>query len=214
MPQIIVNAFVTLDGVMQAPGGPEEDPEAGFVHGGWMAPFDDEVVGQHITAGFADADAFLLGRKTYDIFASYWPKITDPAHAIATALNTRPKYVVSRHLERLDWHNARLLPGDLLSELRQLRAQPGQSVQTWGSTELLQTLRANDLVDEYRLFIFPLVLGTGKRLFGSGTRPAAFKRLASATGDQGATYLRLARDGLPRYGQMGDQDARTGGAAS
>jgi len=120
MPKIIVNAFLTLDGVMQAPGGPEEDPEGGFPHGGWQAPYGDEVTGRLIIEGIAEADGFLLGRKTYDIFANYWPKITDPNNLIATALNSRPKYVLSRSLERVTWNNSRLIKGDVLAEI-----QPG-----------------------------------------------------------------------------------------
>ena len=203
MPKIIVNAFLTLDGVMQAPGGPDEDREGGFLHGGWQAPYVDEVMGRLVTQGFADADGFLLGRKTYDIFANYWPKITDPENTIATALNARPKHVVSRSLERVAWNNAALLRGDVVAELRSLREQPGRSVQTWGSTDLLQTLLKNDLIDEYRLFIFPLVLGTGKRLFGTGTVPMALKQLESVTSGKGATYHRFGRGGAPAYGQMG-----------
>ena len=203
MPKIIVNAFLTLDGVMQAPGGPDEDPEGGFVHGGWQGPFSDDVMGRLITEGFADADGFLLGRKTYDIFSNYWPKVTDPANPIATALNARPKHVVSRGLERVDWNNSSLVQGDVVAKLRKLREQPGQSVQTWGSTDLMQTLLKNDLIDEYRLFIFPVVLGSGKRLFGSGTMPAAYKQVASATSSKGATYHRLERDGKPAYGEIG-----------
>ena len=203
MPKIIVNAFLTLDGVMQAPGGPDEDREGGFPHGGWQAPYDDDVLGQRVTAGFADADGFLLGRKTYDIFAGYWPRITDPNNPIATALNSRPKYVVSRSLERVTWNNSSLIRGDLVAGLRKLRQQAGRTLQTWGSTEVLQTLLQNDLIDEYRLFIFPVVLGSGKRLFGSGTAPAALKQLESVTSGKGGTYHRFERSGKPQYGQMG-----------
>ncbi len=203
MPKIIVNAFLTLDGVMQAPGGPDEDREGGFVHGGWQAPFADDVMGRLVTEGFADADGYLLGRKTYDIFANYWPRITDPANAIATALNTRPKYVVSRSLTRVTWNNSGLVKGDVVTELRRLRAQPGRTLQTWGSTDLLQTLQKNDLIDEYRLFIYPVVLGSGKKLFGSGTVPVALKQVATGTSEKGATYHRLERSGKPEYGQMG-----------
>ena len=109
MPKIVVNAFLTLDGVMQAPGGPEEDREGGFAHGGWQAPYSDDVMGRLVTEGITDADGFLLGRKTYDIFANYWPKVTDPNHPIATALNSRPKYVVSRSLDRVTWNNSSLI---------------------------------------------------------------------------------------------------------
>jgi dihydrofolate reductase len=203
MPKIIVNAFLTLDGVMQAPGGPDEDREGGFLHGGWQAPYVDDVMGRLVMEGFADADGFLLGRKTYDIFANYWPKVTDPDNQIASALNSRPKYVVSRSLERVTWNNSGLIKGDVVAELRKLRQQPGQGLHTWGSTDLLQTLLKNDLIDEYRLFIFPVVLGSGKRLFGSGTIPLALKPLEAVTSGKGATYHRLERSGKPEYGQMG-----------
>ncbi len=203
MPKIIVNAFLTLDGVMQAPGGPDEDPEGGFPHGGWQAPYVDDVMGPLVTEGTADADGFLLGRKTYDIFASYWPKVTDPGNPIATALNARPKYVVSRSLDRVLWNNSSLIKGDVVAEVRKLRQQPGRTVQTWGSTELLQTLLKNDLVDEFRLFMFPVVLGSGKRLFAGGTTPLSLRQVESVTSSKGATYHRLERAGKPAYGQMG-----------
>lgn len=203
MPKIVVNAFLTLDGVMQAPGGPDEDREGGFPHGGWQAPHVSEVTGRLVVEGFADADGFLLGRKTYDIFANYWPKITDPDNAIATALNSRPKYVLSRSLDQVAWNNASLIKGDTVAEIQKLREQPGRALHTWGSTDALQTLQKNDLIDEYRLFIFPVVLGSGKRLFGSGTVPAALKLMESATSGKGATYLRFERSGKPEYGQMG-----------
>jgi dihydrofolate reductase len=203
VPRIIVNAFLTLDGVMQAPGGPDEDREGGFPHGGWQAPYVDDVMGRVVTAGFADADGFLLGRKTYDLFATYWPKVTDPNNPIAVALNSRPKYVVSRSLERVTWNNSSLIKGEVVAELGRLRQQPGRTLQTWGSAELLQTLQKTDLIDEYRLFIFPVVLGSGKRLFGSGTAPVALKQVESVTSGKGATYHRLERSGKPQYGQMG-----------
>lgn len=203
MPKIVVNAFLTLDGVMQAPGGPGEDPENGFSHGGWQAPYADEVMGRLVTEGFADADGFLLGRKTYDIFAGYWPRITAPDNAIATALNSRPKYVASRSLERVTWNNSSLIKGDLVAEVRKLRQQPGRALHTWGSGDMLQTLLRNDLIDEYRLFIFPVVLGTGKRLFGRGTVPVALEQVESVTTGKGATYHRLERSGKPEYGRMG-----------
>ena len=203
MPKIIVNAFLTLDGVMQAPGGPEEDRDGGFLHGGWQAPYLDDVMGRLVTEGIVDADGFLLGRKTYDIFASYWPKVTDPNNVIATALNSRRKYVVSRGLDRVSWNNSSLIRGDVVAEIRKLGQQPGRSVQTWGSTDVLQTLLKHDLIDEYRLFIFPVVLGSGKRLFGSGTVPVALKQVESVTTGKGATYHRLVRGGKPEYGQIG-----------
>lgn len=203
MPKIVVNAFLTLDGVMQAPGGPDEDRESGFVHGGWMAPYSDDELDRIVVDGFADADGFLLGRKTYDIFAGYWPRFTDPANPVASALNARPKHVVSRRLERVDWNNSRLIEGDVVAGLQELRRQPGRTVQTWGSAELLQTLLEHDLVDEYRLFVFPVLLGTGKRLFAGGTAPAALRRVESVSGSKGGTYLRLERAGKPGYGRVG-----------
>jgi dihydrofolate reductase len=203
MPKIVVNAFLTLDGVMQAPGGPDEDRESGFAHGGWQAPVSDDLVGRIVIDGIADADGFLLGRKTYDIFANYWPKFTDPDHPIAIALNSRPKYVVSRSLDRVTWNNSRLIKGDVVAELQKLRQQPGRTVHTWGSTDLLQTLQKHDLIDEYRLFIYPVVLGSGKRLFGAGTVPLALKQVESVTTGKGATYHRFERAGKPEYGRIG-----------
>jgi dihydrofolate reductase len=203
MPKIVVNAFLTLDGVMQAPGGPDEDRDGGFSHGGWQAPYVDDVLLRLVTEGIADADGFLLGRRTYEIFASYWPKVTDPNNPIATALNSRPKYVVSRSLDRVTWNSSSLIKGDVVAELRQLRQQPGRTVQTWGSTEVLHTLMKNDLVDEYRLFVFPVVLGSGKRLFAEGAVPVALDPVQSVTSAKGGTYHRLVRSGKPQYGQMG-----------
>lgn len=203
MPKIVVNAFLTLDGVMQAPGGPDEDKESGFEHGGWQFPYDDKVMEEKIGEGFEDADGFLLGRKTYDIFSSYWPKFDDKKNPIATKLNALPKYVMSRKLKKLDWNNSHVISDDVLKELNDLRKKPGHSIQTWGSTDALQTLFKNDLIDEYRLYIFPLVLGTGKRLFGEGTIPKALKQLEVITSPTGAVYQRLESGGKPKYGKMG-----------
>ncbi|HET9594936.1 MAG TPA: dihydrofolate reductase family protein [Anaeromyxobacteraceae bacterium] len=203
MPKIVVNAFLTLDGVMQAPGGPDEDRDGGFPHGGWQAPYVDDDMGRLVTEGITDADGFLLGRKTYDIFASYWPKVTDPNNLIATALNSRPKHVVSRSLQRVTWNNSSLVKGEVVAEIRKLRQQPGRTVHTWGSTDLLQTLLKHDLIDEYRLFIFPVVLGSGKRLFASGTVPVALKLVESVMSSKGGTYHRFERGGKPEYGQIG-----------
>jgi dihydrofolate reductase len=203
MPKLIVNAFLTLDGVMQAPGGPDEDREGGFEHGGWQFPYTDDVAGKLITAGIAEASAFLLGRKTYDIFAGFWPKVTDPNNPVAAALNSRPKYVASRTLERVTWNNSSLIQGDLVAELQKLREQPGTGLHTWGSTDLLQTLLKHDLVDELRTWVFPVLLGTGKRLFRDGTRPAALELVESVTTAKGGVYLRYLRAGKPTYGTMG-----------
>lgn len=204
MPKIVVNAFTTLDGVMQAPGGPDEDPENGFKHGGWQAAFVEEMMGKLIVDGLEDADGFILGRKTYDIFSNYWPKITDPNNPIATTLNSRPKYVLSRTLQSVSWNNSSLLKGDVVAELQKLRKQPGKALHTWGSTDALKTFQENDLIDEYRLFIFPVVLGDGKRLFENGTKPVKFKTTESITSEKGTTFYRLAPDGAPEYGTVAD----------
>lgn len=204
MPKFIVNAFTTLDGVMQAPGGPEEDLENGFKHGGWQAPFSEEMVGKLIVDGLEDADGFILGRKTYDIFSNYWPNITDPNNPIATALNSRPKYVLSRTLNSVSWNNSSLIKGDVVAELQKLRAQPGKTLHTWGSTDALRTLQENDLIDEYRMFIFPVFLGDGKRLFGQGSKAVKFKKSELITTENGITFYRLTPDGAPEYGTVAD----------
>ena len=203
MRKLIVSTFLTLDGVMQAPGGPGEDDSGGFAHGGWSVNYWDEQMAQVMGEAMSRPFDLILGRKTYDIFANYWPKVTDPNNPIATALNSRPKYVVSRSLERVTWNNSRLIKGDVVAELRKLRQQPGRTLHTWGSADALQTLMKNDLIDEYRLLIFPVVLGSGKRLFGSGTVPVALKQVESVTTGKGGTYHRFERSGKPEYGQMG-----------
>ncbi len=171
MRKLVAGTFLTLDGVMQAPGGPDEDRDGGFRHGGWLVPFFDEKFSAIMTEWTKRADAFLLGRKTYEIFAAYWPKATDPADEIATALNTRPKFVASRTLAKVDWSNSTLLKGDVAGEVAKIKAQEGGEIQVHGSGNLLQILLRHDLIDTLRLWLFPVVLGTGKRLFGEGTIP-------------------------------------------
>lgn len=203
MAKLIVNAFVTLDGVMQAPGGPDEDPSGGFVHGGWQAPFDDDDMGRIITEGFEDADGYLLGRKTYDIFSNFWPKVTDPENPIANKLNTLPKYVVSRSLEKVEWNNSSLLKGETATAIKKLKDGPGRTIQTWGSTEILQIILENNLADEFRIFVFPVILGSGKKLFGSGISPLALKQEETIVSKGGGVFLRLKPNGKPEYGTMG-----------
>ena len=169
MPRIVVSEFVTLDGVMQAPGDPNEDRSGGFEHGGWQLPFFDDIFGKALTDAFASSGAMLLGRRTYEIFAAHWPNqpADDP---FAGTMNGMTKYVVSTTLdEPLAWQNSTLIKEDVVEALRKLRAEHGKDVQVIGSGELVQTLIANGLVDEYRLMIHPIVLGTGKRLFRDGT---------------------------------------------
>jgi dihydrofolate reductase len=189
---LTLHTFLTLDGVMQAPGGPEEDPEGGFEHGGWSFPYSDEDFGAAVTGWFAAADAFLLGRRTYDIFNGYWPKITDPADPVASKLNALPKYVASTTLQSVTWDNASLLGPDVAAEVATLKEQPGNELQVHGSGNLAQTLIEHDLIDEYRLLLFPVHVGRGKRLFGDSTRAAALRLTGTSTTSTGviiATYV-------------------------
>ena len=156
MRQIIAITQVTVDGIMQAPGGPEEDPSNGFTHGGWAMPFGDEVLRRVIDETMAEEFDMLLGRRTYQIFAAYWPH---QEGTIAKAFNQATKYVATRTLDRLDWKTSQRIRGDVVDGVRRLKAADGPALHVWGSSELLQTLIAADLVDEYRLWIAPVVLG-------------------------------------------------------
>jgi dihydrofolate reductase len=173
MRRLIAITQVTIDGVMQAPGGPEEDVANGFTHGGWAMHFGDEVMMQALNETIAGEFDLLLGRKTYEIFASYWPNQGD--NPIGKAFNRATKYVVTRTLERLDWKTSRRIGGSVVDDLGRLKATEGPDLHLWGSSALLQTLIASHLVDEYRLWIAPVVLGEGKRLFENGVPP---RRLA------------------------------------
>jgi dihydrofolate reductase len=201
MRKLVVGTFLTLDGVMQAPGGPDEDREGGFRHGGWLVPYFDEKFVQIMTEWTTRAGAFLLGRKTYEIFAEYWPR-ADPADQIGAALNTRPKFVASRTLERVTWSNSSLLKGDVAAEVAKLKAQDGGEIQVHGSGELLQTLLQSNLVDTLRLWFFPVVLGTGKRLFGRGTIPGSFRLVETRAVTTGAVLHVYQRAGNLRYGEV------------
>jgi dihydrofolate reductase len=191
MRKLIVSTFVSLDGIMQAPGGPEEDPTGGFTLGGWLFNFWDETIDLS-TSGFDGKDReLLLGRRTYEIFEAYWPYQPgdDPT---AKTLNTAKKYVASRTLRMLHWNNSTLLDGDIVSAVIALKAQPGPDLQIIGSGNLMQTLQAASLIDEYNVWTFPLVLGHGKRLFGETARPLALRLVrsqASATGVVMSTYV-------------------------
>lgn len=197
MRKIIAAAFVSLDGVMQAPGAPEEDPTGGFQHGGWLVPHFDETVGAAMGEMFERPFDLLLGRKTYDIFAAHWPHV--PADAgegdaqIAALFNRVTKYVASRSRPQLEWQNSQLLGPDTAAALRELKQQDGPDLLTQGSSDLLQTLLAEDLIDELRLLTFPVVLGKGKRMLGEGANPATFRLVKSAVSPSGvviASYVR------------------------
>lgn len=202
MRQLVVGAFTTLDGVMQAPGGPDEDRDSGFQHGGWLVPYFDEKFVRIMTEWTTRAGAFLLGRKTYEIFAGSWPKSTDPADEIAVALNTRPKFVASSTLDAVSWNNSTLLKGDLAQEVAKLKAMEGGEIQVHGSSNLLQTLLKHDLVDVLRIWQFPVVLGTGKRLFGDGAIPRSFRLVETQFNTTGAVLHVYERAGDLKYGEV------------
>lgn len=184
MAELTMTTFLSLDGVMQAPGGPGEDESGGFPHGGWLVPHADDDMGKIMTEIFSKADAFLLGRRTYDIFAAYWPRITDPNDLIASKLNLLPKFVASRSRSTFDWNNTTLVR-DVVKEAAEIKRRFGREVQVHGSCGLAQTLIENDLVDEYRLLVFPVLLGTGKRLFGNGAVPRTLTLVRSSTTSMG-----------------------------
>jgi dihydrofolate reductase len=189
MRKLVTSTFVTLDGIMQAPGGPEEDTSGGFTSGGWSVNYFDDMVGQAMGQIFAREPELLLGRKTYDIFAAYWPNAGDEPGA--DSLNNAKKYVVSRTLDRVDWNNSTLIKGDAPQEIARLKTLDGPELQVHGSSNLIQTLLKHNLVDEMHVLIFPVVIGNGKRLFGEGTNPSDFRLVESKTSPSGvivATY--------------------------
>jgi dihydrofolate reductase len=202
MRKLVVGTFLTLDGVMQAPGGPDEDRDGDFKHGGWLVPYFDERIGEIMTEWTIRAGAFIFGRKTYDIFAGSWPNSNDPADQIAAALNTRPKYVASRTLRALNWNNSSVLKGEVAEEVAKLKAQDGGELQVHGSGILLQTLLKHDLVDTLRIWQFPVVLGTGKRLFGDGAIPGGYKLVDTQIAATGAVLHVYERAGGLRYGEV------------
>lgn len=200
--RLTLTTFVTLDGVVQAPGGPDEDPSGGFEYGGWLVPYADDDMAQAMAGFFAEADAFLLGRRTYEIFAAWWPKVTDPDDPIAGPLNNLPKYVASRTLQDVSWERSTLLKGDVATEVAELKRRPGRELQVHGSGGLAQTLMQHDLVDEYRLLTYPVVLGEGKRLFGDGAKPAALSHVDHKTTSTGVSIDVYAPAGEPTFGSF------------
>jgi dihydrofolate reductase len=188
MRKLVVNTFVSLDGVMQAPGGPEEDPTGGFELGGWSVNFWDDRMNQAMGEFMGKPFDLVLGRKTYEIFAAHWPHTDEPG---AAELNRATKYVASRTLDTLEWENSQLLEGDVGEAVARLKEEDGPELQVHGSSDFIQTLLRHGLIDEFRVWIFPVVLGTGKRLFGGGAPPAALKLVnnqVSTTGVVMTTY--------------------------
>jgi dihydrofolate reductase len=219
MRKLVVTTFVTLDGVMQAPGGPGEDPSGGFSHEGWLVPFFDEAMGGQIAQWFTGAEDFLLGRGTYDIFYASWPKMIsdDPvsqglnfrtkhvASPVSQGLNFRTKHVASRTRSSLEWETAELLKGDVPDAIRELKARDGGELQVHGSAGLIQTLLAQNLVDELRLMVAPVTLGEGKRLFGDGTIPRTWRLTAHSVSGSGTLLLTYENAGEVSTGSVGPE---------
>jgi len=199
MRRLVVLSFLTLDGVMQAPGGPHEDPTGGFTRGGWVVGYFDDFLGKVMVEQMSKPYDLLLGRKTYEIFAAHWPyaKTEDP---FAAGLNNAKKYVASNTLTRLNWSNSELIKGDVVKEVKRLKERKGPDIQVHGSGDLVQTLLKHDLVDELWLKIFPITLGKGKRLFAEGALPAGFRLLESGISPSGVIVAKYLRSGEVKTG--------------
>ncbi|SAK52261.1 hypothetical protein AWB76_01684 [Caballeronia temeraria] len=208
MRKLIVSTFISLDGVIQAPGGPREDPSGGFRFGGWIVPFADEAIGQHVQSLLAQPFELLLGRNTYDIFASHWPDVPadSKSRAIADVFNRVPKHVATHLSAGLDWQNSRALEGDLADAVRALKEEEGAGLLTFGSGDMVRQLLAAGLVDELCLLIFPVMLGRGKRLFADDAQVSAFTLAHSTRTPGGVLITRYARGGEVRTGSFEDAD--------
>jgi dihydrofolate reductase len=202
MRQILASAFISLDGVMQAPGGPSEDPTGGFAFGGWTFPHFDAELGGAMGEIFGRPFDLLLGRKTYDIFAAHWPHVTDPNDPIAGLFNRVTKYVASRSQPTLAWQNSQWLGADTVASLKKLKAGEGPDLLVQGSGDFLQTLWQNGLVDEFSVLTFPVVLGKGKRLFGDGTTPSGLKVVKSKSFPTGVIVANYRPDGAVKTGSF------------
>jgi dihydrofolate reductase len=199
MRKLIVLSFITLDGIMQAPGGPEEDPSDGFKYGGWSVGYFDDFMGKVMTEQMGHPFDLLLGRKTFDIFAAFWPTVKDETGA---AINRAKKYVVSRKPVKLDWKTTVPINGDVVGKIKDLKAEDGPELQVHGSGNLIQTLLKHDLVDEFWLKTFPIALGSGKRLFAEGTMPAGLKVQKSQVSPSGVVVASYARAGDVKLGSF------------
>jgi dihydrofolate reductase len=202
MRKILAATFISLDGVMQAPGGPQEDPTGGFAFGGWTFPHFDPALGGAMGEIFGRPFDLLLGRKTYDIFAAYWPYVTDPNDPIAEPFNKVTKYVASRAKPKLTWQNSQWLGGDPVAALKTLKGGDGPDLLVQGSGDFIQTLWKNNLVDEFSVLSFPVVLGTGKRLFGSGATPGGLRLIKSQSFPTGVIVASYRPDGAVKTGSF------------
>lgn len=203
MRKLVVLSFISLDGVIQAPGGPEEDPTGGFKHEGWAVGYFDDFLLNVMVKQTSKPFDLLLGRKTYEIFAAHWPYVNASEDPFAAKLNNAKKYVASKTATKLDWRNSELIKGDVVKEIRRIKEQDGPEIQVHGSGNLIQTLLKHDLVDELWLKIMPLTLGIGKRLFAGGTVPAGFKLLQSEISPKGVIVANYERAGEVKTGSFG-----------
>jgi dihydrofolate reductase len=204
MMKLTVTTFVSVDGVMQGPGGAEEDRTGGFERGGWLVPHFDDETGQFMDETFRRVDAFLLGRRTYEIFAGSWGEMADPGdNPVAVQLNTLPKYVPSTTLTDPRWTNTTVLSGDVAAQVRELKEQPGNELQVHGSGTLVRWLLDNDLVDELNLLVFPVIVGDGTRLFATKGRDTALELVESRTTPKGVSVQVYRNAGRPEYGTAG-----------
>src|SRR3990170_246063 len=200
--QLTVTTFLSVDGVYQGPGGPNEDRRGGFYRGGWVVPHFDEATGQFMNSIFQNVDAFLLGRRTYDIFAASWPKATDPNDPVAAKLNTLPKYVASTTLRDPEWANTTVLGGDVLSAVRELKQRDGRELQVHGSGALVRFLLDNELVDQLNLLVFPVIVGAGRRLFPDSGIATGLALDESRTTPSGVTISVYRPTGRPEFGTV------------
>ncbi|HJP97038.1 MAG TPA: dihydrofolate reductase family protein [Rhodanobacteraceae bacterium] len=201
MRKLIVSEFISLDGVIQAPGGPREDTSGGFGLGGWQVPYADEAIGQFVQDMLSQPFDLLLGRNTYDIWAAYWPHVK-AGHPIADLFNRVPKHVATHRPATLDWQNSHALEGELAGATRALKQRDGADLLTWGSGDTVRQLLAAGLVDDFRLMIFPVMLGRGKRLFGDDAQASAFALEHLARTPDGALITRYVRNGEVRTGSF------------
>ena len=206
MRKLIVAEHISMDGIIQSPGSPKEDPSNNFSLGGWTMPYGDKAIGELVQEQLSQPFDLLLGRRTYDIWAAYWPQVASdsPAHDIADQFNSVPKHVATHRADTLSWQNSHALRGELADAVRALQREDGANLLTWGSGDMVRQLLAAGLVDELQLIIYPVVLGRGKRLFDDNARASAFTLAHSTSADSGVLVTRYLRSGEVRTGDVGE----------